>query len=259
VTKAVHVDEALVIGQSIEQHRPVLLVPALEGYQRWAPTYDHVPNPLLALEERYLLPQLTGLSNKSVLDLGCGTGRWLLKLGQSVSGVGIDCSISMLQVAGRKSAIRGRLVQAACESLPLINAAFELAVCSFALGHIRTLDPVVRELRRVMKLDGDVFVSDLHPEAYERGWRVGFRDGATAVQIETQPRSAEQIIDAFSSNGFDCQAQHSLRLGEPEEPLFARAGKSGSFSAACRLPAVLLCHFRRTAEPWDERPNESCN
>jgi SAM-dependent methyltransferase len=223
-------------------------VSAAEGYECWAPIYDHAPNPLLACEERHLSPLLTDLRDKSVLDLACGTGRWLDKLlaGGCASGVGIDCSGAMLRVARQKIAIRGRLARAACESLPLLSGAFDLAICSFAVGHIRDLESVVRELGRVTKTGTDVFVSDLHPEAYASGWRVGFREGGTAVQIDMRPRAAEEIVHAFCSNGFQCQAREPVWLGEPERPIFARAGKSDSFIAACTLPAVLVCHFRRT-------------
>jgi ubiquinone/menaquinone biosynthesis C-methylase UbiE len=222
-------------------------VSATEGYKRWAPIYDDAPNPLLAREERYLLPLLADLGDKSVLDLACGTGRWLkrtMELGCK-RGAGIDRSMAMLRFAAEKSAIRQRLAEADCASLPFSSAAFDLAICSFALGHIGNLEMVVRELARVTRPAADIFVSDLHPEAYARGWRVGFRQGDVAVQIETQYRSVEEVVAAFCSNGFECQTQASLWLGEPEEALFVRAGKSRSFVDACQLPAVLVCHFRR--------------
>jgi ubiquinone/menaquinone biosynthesis C-methylase UbiE len=222
-------------------------VPVAEGYERWASIYDHAPNPLLAREERHLLPLFVDLRNKRILDLACGTGRWLERLMAqgAESGVGIDCSAAMLRVAGKKDAIKGRLARAACESLPFCTAVFDLAICSFALGHITDLESMVRELARVTKPGADVFVSDLHPEAYARGWRVGFRDDSTAVQIEMLPRVAEEIVQAFHSNGFECLAHVSLCLGDPEKPIFVRAGKVHSFAEACRLPAVLVCHFRR--------------
>jgi ubiquinone/menaquinone biosynthesis C-methylase UbiE len=222
-------------------------VPAREGYERWASIYDCTPNPLLAREERYLLPRLVDLCNKRVLDLACGTGRWLEKTMArgGRSGVGIDGSAAMLSVARKKDAITGRLVRAACESLPFPAAVFDLAICSFALGHIEDLDSMVRELGRVMKPGAEVFLSDLHPEAYARGWRVGFRDEGTAVEIEMLPRLAEEIVHGFHANGFECRARLSLCLGDPESPIFARAGKSHSFKDACRIPAILLCHFRR--------------
>jgi ubiquinone/menaquinone biosynthesis C-methylase UbiE len=223
------------------------LLPVAEGYECWAPVYDDTPNPLLAREERYLLPMLSDLHKKSILDSACGTGRWLERLIALGSGygVGIDSSMAMLQVAGRKNADRGRLVRGSLENLPFPKAAFDIAICSFAIGHIADLGPMARELARVTRPDADVFVSDLHPEAYARGWRVGFRLGSMAVQIETRYRSAGDIIDAFCSNGFKWHSNEALWLGQPEKPLFARAGKGDFFEEACRMPAVLVCHFRQ--------------
>jgi ubiquinone/menaquinone biosynthesis C-methylase UbiE len=226
-------------------------VPVREGYERWAPIYDSTPNPLLACEERYLLPFLADLSKKRILDLACGTGRWLERVMArgGPAGVGVDCSAAMLRVAGRKEAITGRLAGAACESLPFRAGVFDLAICSFALGHIRDLEGVARELARVTKPGAEVFLSDLHPEAHARGWRVGFRDGSSAVHIAMLPRVAEEIVEAFQSNGFECLARLSLCLGDAEEPIFARAGKAHAFKEACQIPAVLLCRFRRRDSP----------
>ena len=224
-------------------------VSVAEGYERWAPTYDQAPNPLLNLEERKLAALLPGLSGKHVLDLAYGTGRWLEKLtarGVCV-GIGVDLSAAMLRVAGKKPAITGRLAQADCLALPFRSEVFDLVLCSFALGHIHDLGAMVRELARVTKAGADVFVSDLHPEAYARGWRTGFRDSLSAMQIEMSSRSAEEIIRAFYSGGFECLTHLPLCLGEPEKPIFARAGKSHLFARACQVPAVLVCHFRHTS------------
>jgi hypothetical protein len=110
---------------------------------------------------------------------------------------------------------------------------------------------MVREVARVTKPGADVFVSDLHPEAYARGWRAGFRDKGAAVQIEVLPRAAEETVQAFYSNGFECLMQVPLSLDDPEKPIFARAGKSQAFEEVCHLPAVLVCQFRRLDSPVD--------
>jgi ubiquinone/menaquinone biosynthesis C-methylase UbiE len=229
-------------------------VSATEGYEWWAPSYDHAPNPLLAREERYLSARLTDLHGKSALDLACGTGRWLERLMQQgcASGIGIDYSSAMLRVAEEKPAIQGRLARADCDNLPLASSCFDLAICSFAVGHIHNLESVARELQRVTKAGADVFVTDLHSDAYARGWRVGFRLGGTAVQIETRPRTADEIASVFGRNGFQCKMHETLWLGKPERPIFERAGRSDSFVAACKLPAVLVCHFRRHGSPPSE-------
>jgi SAM-dependent methyltransferase len=226
-------------------------VSSAEGYARWAPLYDTSLNPLLAREERYLFPLLTNLHRRQILDVACGTGRWienLLSRG-ATSAVGFDCSGAMLRVAREKQKLTGRLARATCESLPFRAATFDLAICSFALGHVEELESMARELARVMRAGADAFVSDLHPEAYARGWRVGFRDKSAAVQIEATPRSVEEMNSTFLMNGFECQACESLWLGDPESALFERSGKSHSFAEACQTPAVLVCLFKRAGSP----------
>lgn len=234
---------------------PEKSVAVAEGYERWAPLYDHTPNPLLAREERHILPMLPDLRNKSVLDSACGTGRWLERLMMigAGSGVGIDSSMAMLQIAAKKNASAGRVVRGSCERLPVSDRVFDFAICSFALGHVSNLGVMVRELARVTRHDADVFVSDLHPEAYVRGWRVGFRVGDRSIQIQTKNRSIGEIIEAFCENGFKCQTDTTLSLGEPEEHIFTQAGKAYFFEEACRTPAVFVCQFRRldsTAHNW---------
>jgi ubiquinone/menaquinone biosynthesis C-methylase UbiE len=237
------------LGQEppVAASREAALVGAREGYERWAATYDRFPNPLLAREERYLMPLLPDLTGKNVLDLACGTGRWLQKLLDRGArlGVGIDCSTAMLRVASRKAAVRCRLARADCLQLPFRASVFDFAVCSFALSHIQDLKRMACELARVMKPHAVALISDLHPEAYSRGWRTGFRDDRGACQIKMLPAMAEEIIQAFYSGGFECQTHVPLCLGDPEKPICVEAGKGHVFAERVQLPAVLVCHFRR--------------
>ncbi len=223
------------------------LVGVEEGYERWAPTYDHFPNPLLNREERYLAPLLPTLEGKRALDVACGTGRWLqhLLMRGAQLAVGVDVSAAMLQVAGRKAAIRGRLLRADCLRLPFRPSAFDFAICSFVLSHIGELRSIACELARVMSPNSELLITDLHPEGHARGWRTGFRDGQSAVEIEAFPRSAESMVRAFHAAGFECLMHVALCLGEAEKAIFRQGGKSPLFAEACRVPAVLICRFIR--------------
>jgi ubiquinone/menaquinone biosynthesis C-methylase UbiE len=239
-------DQSTTVAHEFSSPADSQLISASEGYERWAPTYDHAPNPLLAREERYLMPLFANVQRRQVLDVACGTGRWLDRLiAQGATGAGTDISLAMLSIAKEKRAISGRLARANCAHLPFPSAAFDLAICSFALGHIWELESTASELARVTKPGADLFVSDLHPEACAKGWRVGFRDANMAIEIETLPRAMDEIVPAFSGNGFTCLKCESLHLGNPEQPIFEQAGKSRIFAEACKLPAILICQFRR--------------
>jgi ubiquinone/menaquinone biosynthesis C-methylase UbiE len=218
-----------------------------EGYERWAPTYDRDPNPFLTLEERQLNLMIPGLAGRRVLDLACGTGRWLARLinGGASSGAGVDFSPAMLAAAKQKTGVQGRVVQADCRSIPFANAVFDLVVCSFAVGHFAELQSVAREVGRVATTDADVYVSDLHPMAYGQGWQTGFRDIRGAVEIATWSRTVQEFLVPWISAGFDCAQLVECRFGEPERQVFARAGKGELFEKCRAVPAVLVCHFMR--------------
>ena len=98
-----------------------------------------------------------------------------------------------------------------------------------------------------MKPGSDLFVTDIHPEAYARGWRAGFRDQQSAVQVDSLPHSAEDILRAFNSAGCECITHVGLCLGEAEQSIFAEAGKQHLFRVACRVPAVLFCHLKQAS------------
>jgi malonyl-CoA O-methyltransferase len=218
-----------------------------EGYARWAPTYDHTINPVLALEERHITPLLTSSEQGAVLDLACGTGRWLQKLLSRGArlGTGVDCSAAMLAVANTKHALKGRLAAADCLRLPFRASVFDFAICSFAFGHIVNLKAAFFELVRVMKPDSDVFVTDLHPEACARGWRTRFRDERCVVEIEASPHTDREIVENSHVAGLERLEQKSLYFGEQERPLFEQAGKADLFDQARQIPAILFCHFRK--------------
>lgn len=224
-------------------------VSVVEGYERWAPTYDDDPNPLLALEERALERMLPDLRGKVALDLGCGTGRWLklLRRRGTAQVVGADSSWGMLQVAARKQGLQRSLVRASCGQLPLADAAFDFAMCSFAISHIVELGGFAAECARVLRPGATLFVSDLHPDAYASGWRTGFRDRLGAAEIAGVARECDEIVTPFSSAGFDCIGANEFCFGEEEKPIFASAGKEDFFVVACRMRAMLLLRFvRRT-------------
>ncbi len=220
-----------------------------EGYERWAPIYDRLPNPLLALEERQLKSMLPPIEGKRVLDLACGTGRWLAWLMSSGarSGVGSDFSPAMLAGAREKSTICKRLVQADCRFLAFDDAAFDIVICSFAVGHIREVQHAARELARVAAPGADIYISELHPQAHEAGWRTGFRDRRGAVEISSWSRSVDEFLALWISTGFECARVVECRFGEAERQVFADAGKGQVFEEFRKIPAVLICHFRKSA------------
>jgi malonyl-CoA O-methyltransferase len=172
--------------------------PIRAGYDRWAQVYDHDGNPLVALEEPVVREAVGAVAGRTVLDLGCGTGRhalWLAAAGARVTAV--DFSEGMLAEARRKpgaAAVRF-VVHDLHEPLPFPGAAFDLVVSGLVLEHLRELAPFFRESRRVLRDDGQAVISAMHPAMFLRDRRARFTDPASGQVVE--PGSFPHPLGAF--------------------------------------------------------------
>jgi SAM-dependent methyltransferase len=222
-------------------------LPPADAYALWAQTYDSDPNPLLALEERELFPLLPRLEGAFVLDLACGTGRWLnLLLARGARrGVGVDLSLEMLAQAQRKHALRQGLVRADCTAIPIATGVADLAVCSFAASYVADLNLLASELSRVLPRGGCLILSDFHPSGLERGWRRTFRHDGEVIEIANFKFSVDHLCGTFQEYGFRLERMVSPCFGEAERPIFKRCGKEQLFERSQPGPAIFISSFRR--------------
>ena len=240
-----------IVAPGADAHHPdgpaAGVLSASEGYELWAPHYDREPNPLLALEQRTLAALLPPMAGKAAVDIGCGTGRWLEVLVRAGArpAVGVDLSSAMLRVAGAKPALCDHLVRADGRLLPMRSDTADIILVSFALRHIAELTAFAREIARAAKPGACCYVTDLHPVAYARGWRVGFHHPGGPGEILTFGHSGADIREAFRRQGFDLIRVFEPCIGELEKPIFARARRLDRFAEVINIPAILICHFQR--------------
>ena len=189
-----------------------------EAYALIAQHYDEQLNPLLALEERIVSPLLPSVAGTCVLDVGCGTGRWLAKLaGQGPRELwGVDASPAMLRVAAAKlKMLRCWALQGS--DLPIVTGAADVVICSFVASYIEDMAAFAREVRRVCRAGATVLLTDLHPGTTRKlGWRRSFGSRAQEVVLKTWPHSREKMVDAFREEGFEVELEVEPEFGEQE-------------------------------------------
>jgi len=218
------------------------------AFATWAEVYDKQPNPLLLLEERYLRRLLPNVQGKHVLDIGCGTGRWLQHLagGIPASLRGLDSSPEMLSVAASKRLQGTQLTQAALPVLPVDTDSIDLALCSFVLSYVEDLSLCASELARIVRDSGDLFLSDMHPTtAASLGWKRGFGPSGKTQTLHPIQRPIEALIEVLYAHGFGLAACIEPSFGEVERDLFEIHGKQTAWDMAAGMPAIYLLHFRR--------------
>ena len=217
-------------------------------FDSWAEVYDSQPNPLLSLEQRVLdslLPDVRGLD---VLDVGCGTGRWLQRLVDKVPRclLGVDISPEMLLVAGAKVGDISDLRLGSCTALPFENGSADLVLSTFVVSYVDDLVACAQEMHRVARPGTTIFLSDMHPQAEAAGkWKRSFAARGSHTAIRTNGWSLEQIRRVFLDRGFEMLSLMEPGFGMEERRIFEQCDRVDLYELAEGLPAIYVMELRK--------------
>ena len=109
--------------------------------------------------QRTMLKEVEGAKN--LLDVGTGTGEVLLQADLKAIRVGIDLSLSMLEVARRKCPDCSFLL-ADAENMPFKNSSFDAITLSLVYRHLYNRDQFLKEAQRVLKPEGRLVILDIN-------------------------------------------------------------------------------------------------
>ncbi len=216
-----------------------------QAYRLWAPTYD-VENPVTALDQiavRQLTPSLT---DRTLLDAGCGTGRRLPS--RSDTGlrlaVGVDLVREML-LANRDSTVpRPTVLTADVRDLPLASDVFDLVWSRLSIGHIKEIGRVYREFARVTRRGAVIVVTDFHPAAAREGHVRRFRDVAgNSHVVEHYPHQVDDHEQAANAVGLRLEARLECTVGPDVKSYYVNAGMTQQYEEQQGLPLVLALRF----------------
>ncbi|KAI9844682.1 MAG: hypothetical protein M1837_005424 [Sclerophora amabilis] len=236
--------------------KPIVYLPTVEAYDRWAEVYDTDNNVLQGvddLELRALLPQFLDLLPPSpkIVDVGCGTGRNTRKLlgqGQDRTIVGLDASPKMLEVASSRcnndhhhphqtgeseatttaSRVDFEVYDAITSEKPPSNAlSADGVICTLVVEHV-PITTLFEVLSTILKPDGVLLLTNMHPHMGAES-QAGFTDPVSGEKIRPKSyvHSIPEVLEGAFAFGFDAVGEVSERAvwNEDVETLGPRARK----------------------------------
>lgn len=209
-------------------------------YQFMTPRYDFE-------EEVIKLLDLRG--NEILLDVGCGAGELLLKIAQrypAVSLTGVDISPGIFAPAQEQARQRGFSIQfqtADAQSLLFPAAYFDRVTALHMLYHVPDIEKALREMKRVLKLEGRLVVSTnslaSKPELQRLGsgaaQHIGIKEHAP-VSARFPIESGEELLRRYFRQVELTRFQSTITLYEPK-------------------PGVE--YFDSMRDLWDPRPSDA--
>jgi cytosine/adenosine deaminase-related metal-dependent hydrolase/ubiquinone/menaquinone biosynthesis C-methylase UbiE len=239
------------------------LTPA-DGYRLWARTYDVEPNPILSLERRVLLPLLPCMNGFDVVDLGCGTGRWLEQARDAgaKSLLGVDLSPEMLSRARAKLGDAASFILADVAGAELASYSADLVICNFVVSYVENPSALVNLVQGILRPGGTLFVTDLHPQtASDFHWRRGCQVDGNNREIRANNRPIDDVIQLFTRVQLETVLRLEPIFGGEERLLFENAGKREYIDQIQAFPAIYILQLspaddsvrkvHRTAHPGE--------
>jgi len=140
----------------------------------------------------------------TILDIGCGTGRFSATLADKFEAemVGIDPSIAMLKEAtGKVSHPRVQFLVGDAEYLPVNNGVACLVFLSMVYHHIGNPDSAAREFKRVLRASGFVCIRNSTLDLLDRVPYLKYFPSAMEHNYHRIP-SQRDVTDTMQANGF---------------------------------------------------------
>ena len=195
-------------------------VDSVEGYARWAETYDLELNPLIAVEGPGVQAILNKIPMRTAIDAGAGTGRHAMVLAQrGVAVTAVDQSPEMLAVAREKSARAGLEIDFRIGSLedwlPADDDQFDFLVCALTLSHIPDIEHAVRECARVVRPGGSILISDIHPDvANGLGWTAKLRRPGATYTLAFAGHTRSDYLNSLTAAGCSVTSLLEVPVGD---------------------------------------------
>ena len=178
-----------------------------EAYDLWSENYDSQPgNLMLELDEQVFSGLLKGvvLKNKQVADIGCGTGRhWAKLLKEEPQNLtGFDVSSGMLNRLQEKfpeasvSRITDNLFSATAD------AAYDVIISTLTVAHIQDIAEALQAWSRILKKEGDIIITDFHPDALAFGGKRTFEHDKTQMAVRNFVHGVADIKKILAQHGF---------------------------------------------------------
>ncbi len=182
-----------------------------KNYNLWSSYYDSYPNPTVAIDEMSVPEFYQNWSKAKILEIGCGTGRHTVRLNSKGNQViGIDVSEGMLKKAKEKIP-EGEFIHGDFMEQEFEQSSFDKVFMSLVLEHISNLDSFFQKIVNLLNTQGEVLISELHPERGKQGSLAHFTTkSGDEVRLSSKAHSEDEILRATERAGLKLNFKHDI-------------------------------------------------
>jgi len=230
---------------------PLKEMEAEDAYNIWSSGYDDQPdNLMLALDEALFtgLIATVDFHNKTIVDVGCGTGRHWEKIyaKQPALIIGYDVSERMLKILKEKfpEAKTHQLKSNRLEGLE--NNSCDILISTLAIAHISDIENAFAEWNRVLKANGHIIITDYHPDALLKGGNRTFTHNGKLIAVKNYIHPTERIKDIADKLGFKFNTFIEKRIDERVKHFYEKQNALKVYERFMGMHIIYGTHLTKT-------------
>jgi ubiquinone/menaquinone biosynthesis C-methylase UbiE len=231
--------------------RPPKEIEPAVAYDIWATTYDDQPNnPIVYLDEIVFdrLLSKIHIEGKKVIDIGCGTGKhWEKILAKKPSElIGYDVSKEMLTKLHKKYPDAKTFLSYENKLEELPNNSCNIIISTLVIGYIENLEKAFVEWDRVLKTNGEILITDFHPDSVNKGAKRSFKHNERLVFIKNYLHSLSKIKELSKKMKWDLIGFDERKIDASIKSFFENTNSLEVYKRTMGLPILYAIHFKKS-------------
>ncbi|WP_295672847.1 class I SAM-dependent methyltransferase [uncultured Mucilaginibacter sp.] len=222
----------------------------VDAYDLWAENYDSQPGNLMLDLDKILFSKLiegVALKNKVVADIGCGTGRHWPEVfkKEPASLTGFDISPGMLNKLKEKFPVAETYTITENSFSGISDHNFDVLVSTLTVAHIENLEEALEAWCRITKDEGDIIITDFHPDTLAFGGKRTFKHGSTQIAVRNFVHTVNSIKEILLRNGFKAVNEIERKIDESVKHYYTEQNAALVYEKFKGFPVIYGIHFRR--------------
>ena len=223
----------------------------VEAYDIWAENYDSQPGNLMLDLDEILFARLLidlNLENKNIADIGCGTGRHWDKIFQQnpASLMGFDVSPGMLKKLNDKFPEAKTYVITDNHFEGIADNTYDAVLSTLTVAHIEDIEDALQTWSRITKQQGDLIITDFHPNALASGGKRTFRHGDKHIAVQNFVHTTDSIKQILLKEGFTIIAHQEIKVDETVRHYYLQQNALHVYEKFKGQPIIYGIHFKRS-------------
>ena len=221
-----------------------------KAYDLWAAGYDNQPdNLVLDLDEKVFSSFSEDLNwnGKTVVDVGCGTGRhWETIFGKKPERlIGYDVSAGMLSELKKKFPAAETHLLANDLLTGLGNSSCDIIISTLTIAHIENIEEALAEWQRVLKPGGDIIITDYHPEILARGGKRTFQHGNKTMIVKNFIHPLEKLRMIAKQLQWTELRFAERKIDDTMRSYYEKQNALSLFEKFKAVPVIYAIHFKK--------------